>query len=916
MAKLSPAQLKQMKKDLIEINKLYKQLGQKEITVDFKDKLNVGDFKLLGSYLEDARTAAVDLEEGFGGIQESIKNIVREWKPGFVDPVKEATKSFNKLKGLAEKLSNDVNKISRLSEKQLEQTRDQIILEGKKLKLVLDELDKKKKLSKQEKALKANLKSEVKIQDDLLDQVNDRVKGEKKITELTGMTGKILKGAGGVLKKIGINVGSDTFDKLNQGARDYADKLKGAKKGEEGFGLGEGEIKAKVMADTLVKGAKAFKKEILLAMDVAIFKTLSKGVKNFGEGRAGLAKTFGLGREDANSIANSMFRASQGAQDSNVSMADNIKSLQEFNSIIGGSILLTQDQVKMQSLLSDELGLTAKQASTFVKIGMQSGKSVEDVTNALRGQIKILNIREGGLVNEQAAFAKIGDMSALTKANLKAQGVSLSEAAFQAQKLGLEMGSMEGTKSSLLDFESSIQNEMKAEMLIGRQLNLEDARRAALHNDDLGVMKAITREMGTSKEFGLLNFKAQEAFASALGKTKEEVAKILETSELLTGEAQSLAQAGEMYNEAMKDGVVTKEEERAIGAQALVDQLKAQAASERFTKAMERLRDALTPIIEKFVDIVDYLADGVAYISTFETGLESIGKIMAAIAGIRIWDKLKAGLSVIAKAFGGLSSIASKVTEITGGGKKEVTKKASGGIFSGIKSLASKGFEKVASFGSSIKGMAGGAVDFVKSKIPDLSKLTKFFSGSNLLKTLGKFGKRIPVIGAFLEGIFANSDINAAIASGAPEGEINNMVGKRVISGIGAVLGSAGGAALGSFLGPIGTIAGGIGGDFLGRYLGGLAADSMTSMTPQVGGFVRKNFYGGGEKTEMATGGFATSGPVDALVGEAGGEAVIPLTEFYAKIDELITAVKQGQVIMMDGNAVGKSVARAASSLG
>ena len=88
----------------------------------------------------------------------------------------------------------------------------------------------------------------------------------------------------------------------------------------------------------------------------------------------------------------------------------------------------------------------------------------------------------------------------------------------------------------------------------------------------------------------------------------------------------------------------------------------------------------------------------------------------------------------------------------------------------------------------------------------------------------------------------------------------------------------------------------------------------MTNMTPQVGSFVRKNFYGGGEKTEMATGGFATSGPVDALVGEAGGEAVIPLTEFYAKIDELITAVKQGQVIMMDGNAVGKSVARAASS--
>lgn len=58
-----------------------------------------------------------------------------------------------------------------------------------------------------------------------------------------------------------------------------------------------------------------------------------------------------------------------------------------------------------------------------------------------------------------------------------------------------------------------------------------------------------------------------------------------------------------------------------------------------------------------------------------------------------------------------------------------------------------------------------------------------------------------------------------------------------------------------------------------------------------------------GEQKAMAAGGIVT-GPTNALVGEAGAEAVIPLREFYAKIDELINAVKQGGNIYLDGAVV------------
>ena len=57
----------------------------------------------------------------------------------------------------------------------------------------------------------------------------------------------------------------------------------------------------------------------------------------------------------------------------------------------------------------------------------------------------------------------------------------------------------------------------------------------------------------------------------------------------------------------------------------------------------------------------------------------------------------------------------------------------------------------------------------------------------------------------------------------------------------------------------------------------------------------------------MAEGGI-TTGPTKAIIGEAGPEAVIPLTKFYEKIDELIGVIKQGGNIYLDGTKVGTAM--------
>jgi len=64
--------------------------------------------------------------------------------------------------------------------------------------------------------------------------------------------------------------------------------------------------------------------------------------------------------------------------------------------------------------------------------------------------------------------------------------------------------------------------------------------------------------------------------------------------------------------------------------------------------------------------------------------------------------------------------------------------------------------------------------------------------------------------------------------------------------------------------------------------------------------------------TELATGGIVTR-PTRALVGEAGSEAVIPLREFYAKMDEMISAVREGKTINLDGRRVNEGLSLATS---
>jgi phage-related protein len=269
----------------------------------------------------------------------------------------------------------------------------------------------------------------------------------------------------------------------------------------------------------------------------------------------------------------------------------------ELNKSFGTTQKFSNDTVKTFGQLVNLYGLSNAEASEFVKISQLQGKTVADTALQYKSEIQALKARNNIAISEKEVMQEIAKSSVATQLTLRGQGKSLADAAFQAKRLGLEMDKVSSVSDSLLDFESSIAKEMEAELLIGRDLNLERARQAALQGDIATVAEEIAGQVGSAAEFGAMNVLQQQALADSVGVSRDELAKMLKTQELLADTGfDEMSDAQLEFNRLLKE---TGSEEKAIAAlrskgasEALTDQLRQVSAQEKEAQRQRDLVDA------------------------------------------------------------------------------------------------------------------------------------------------------------------------------------------------------------------------------------------------------------------------------------------------------------------------------------
>jgi len=170
-------------------------------------------------------------------------------------------------------------------------------------------------------------------------------------------------------------------------------------------------------------------------------------------------------------------------------------------------------------------GLSGQNMAVLAKqIQVVQGGSLETSLNMIETYDSIA--RAAG-VAPGLVLADIAQSTKLFAEYAKDGGENIAEAAAQAAKLGINLDTVGQIAESLLNIEQSLTNEMEAEVLLGRSLNLDKARELALMGDLEGLQKEITDGLVSQAEWSDMNVIQRRAMADAIGVSVQDMAKMV-----------------------------------------------------------------------------------------------------------------------------------------------------------------------------------------------------------------------------------------------------------------------------------------------------------------------------------------------------------------------------------------------------
>jgi hypothetical protein len=159
-----PVDPKKFKKDLEELNKLYKELKRESMGMnDFSQGAKGAE--QLKIFLREAKGEVAELNTSFADTVDFINNIGKEFNDNFNNPLKEGIRSFKVLRGLTSDLQDDMLGIVDLEKKQLLSIEKKTKQEQQSHIRIIKNLKEKQNaiegLNDEEQALLDNLESEV-----------------------------------------------------------------------------------------------------------------------------------------------------------------------------------------------------------------------------------------------------------------------------------------------------------------------------------------------------------------------------------------------------------------------------------------------------------------------------------------------------------------------------------------------------------------------------------------------------------------------------------------------------------------------------------------------------------------------------------------------------------------------------------
>lgn len=833
-------------------------------------------------------------------------------------------KAYQGITSVVDKLKNEEQGIYDFNVKQLKSLQEKARVGYDDLRRSVQQLSAEERATEAGQAMLKARRAGYQAEKEALKAIEQRLILEKKVEKTVGATGAILETSSKLFDKLGFGHLSSELDELNKKLKDdLREEIKRSNGAAANLATS-----FKYAGKAIAGSAKILAEGLRDPLIILKFITgeLLKGSQNMAD----FQKQTGMSYGSAYKLNMEMKGVAAASGDNFITSEKLNKSFAMLTEQLGVSAdILGGEALVSATNLEQRLGMSAEQAGKLTVFARLQGKNTEDILSKSTKVVGAYNMQNKTAINTRAVLDDVANTSNATYLTMGKNVEALTQAATQAQALGLSMKQVEQISESMLNFEDSIGKELEAQLLTGGNINLAKAREYSLTGDMVGLTNEIQKQEGIMDAFRSKNVIAQKAAADALGISREELAGMALKQDLATMSAEQFKDAyGETTYESMK----------------------ARSASEKFGDAIEKVKDILGSLIQAFSPILDLLAKilniplvpyvlaaivvvkalglsisgvGKAFGSMFSAGKQAMtglaglfkkGGLSSALGGIK--DKLLGGFRQGTGAGapspgdqGPAANVASEAKEKLTGGTKGGFKKGMQDLAGGLKAMGAKGVLQ----GIINLALAGPALVVAVASIPFLLTIAAIGKAAGIglrglasgLKALGKAGAE-GFIGVGLIAALGVAMIPFGYALGlaAPAIEAFGKVITAVFNGLATLIP----VIVDGFVKLISAVTAGIGpllllGPALFSIAAGMGAIAITGLTalPAIGGLLLLSKaapalvslgIGGEKKTAGEAKGKADEGSMGALV---------------QKMDVLIEVAKRGTVVKLDGKVLATS---------
>ena len=332
-----------------------------------------------------------------------------------------------------------------------------------------------------------------------------------------------------------------------------------------------------------------------------------KGVKmflEFDKASFTLRKSFGLLRGDFDVLEKNVKDVAIDLADLGVTFDGVVLATtaigKEFNTLVAAN----KDLVKDVSVLSVQLGIAETESAKFLKSISGMSRSTAASQKGMIGFAKAMSNAAG--VPLDAVMKDVADASDEVRIYTGSSVINLIKGVAEARMMGTTFQKMADTAKKLLDFNTSITDEIEASVLLGTNVTFQRARELAYKKQTLEANKEILK-IAKGMDFDAMDPFQAEAFAKASGKTVTELQEMIQADKeinyiRMNGTVEQKAQLNKMQEMKRMRDVEAKD----VGKQAEL-KLRQMANQERINQLQNQFNKLMMELAKPVMDIVEPL---------------------------------------------------------------------------------------------------------------------------------------------------------------------------------------------------------------------------------------------------------------------------------------------------------------------